>query len=120
MGEEKRKIGIGELLFGLVIILGIVGTVSFSAFEELFVEHQTAFMIASSLAFIASFFTLSVYARAKKRSHVRRVSIDSALANRIEYVGAIHSSGSQSRQLPVGTLESIFTYVFSKDGYRLA
>jgi hypothetical protein len=118
MDENKRKFGVGELLFVLVVILGIIGTVSFFAFEEYLGEYQAAFMIASSLAFIASFFALSVYARAKKRSHLRRVSVDRALSNWIDFAGSIGSSGGK-KQLPAGTLESIVVHIFTMDGYRL-
>jgi hypothetical protein len=119
MDVKKGKIGIGELLFGLIIVLGIVGTISFFAFDEFLGEHQTTFMIVSSLAFIASFFVLSVYARAKKRSHPRRVSVDRAVVNWIDYIGTVGSSGGGSQSLPAGTLESIAIHVFTINGYRL-
>jgi hypothetical protein len=120
MDEKRGKFGIGEILFGLVIILGIVGTVSFFAFEETLGEYQTTFMIASSLAFIGSFFALSVYARAKKRSHLRRISPDRAIASWIEYIGFAESTGGGTASLPAGTLESIAMHAFTADGFRLA
>jgi hypothetical protein len=120
MDKKRWKFGIGELMFGVIIILGIISTVSFFAFEEVLGEHQATFMIASSLAFIAFFFILSVYARAKKRSHLRRMNLDRALVNWIEYTGSSGSTRDASKNLRAGTLESIVISVFTKDGFRFS
>lgn len=118
--EKRTKFGVGEILFGLVVLLGIVGTVSFFYFDEYLGEYQTTFAIVSSLAFIIGFIVLSVYARRKKSTYLRRVKVERALADWFEFQAAAGRPGASSRVLPAGTLESIARHLYTVSGYQFA
>jgi hypothetical protein len=120
MLDKIRKLGAGELLLAVVVILGIIGTVSFFFFEDLLGEHKTTFIIASSLAFIGSFFVLSIYARAVKRKHTRQFSVKKDLANWMAYYSAGGRLSNQSAAMPQGTIEGIALHLYRMDGFKLA
>jgi hypothetical protein len=140
--DKKRNFGVGELLFGIVILLGVAGTISFFFIGEYLGEHQATFMIVSNLAFIGGFFALSVYARRKKARQIRRLPIARALANWLSYHAPASSGsfgptpggsftptpggpsaigpGGQAAPLPPRTLESIAAHLYLANGYRMA
>jgi hypothetical protein len=119
MLDKIRKFGAGEILFILIFLLGIFGTVSIFFFDDFFGEHRTTFIIWSSLAFIGGFFVLSVYARTIKRKQGYQYQFKQALGNWM----AVYGSGGRPDHravLPKGTIDKIALYVFRLDGFRPA
>jgi hypothetical protein len=119
MLDKIRKFGVGEILFLLIFLLGIIGTVSFFFFDELLGEHRTTFIIWSSLAFIGSFFVLSIYARVIKRRQSHQYRFKKALGNWMAVYGAGVRPDNRTA-LPKGTIENIALYLFRLDGYHAA
>lgn len=115
MQNKIRRLGIGEILFGLVIILGIIGTVSLFVFDESLGIGQQEFIIISSLAFIGAFFILSIYARWIKRTHSRLYRVRKAVQAWNTYINTPYDR--VQRPLPEGTIETIAGYFFSVNGY---
>ena len=115
MQKRIQKLGVGELLFGLVVILGIIGTVSIFFYDVSLGVSQEEFIIISSLAFIGAFFVLSVYARWIKRSHSRLYQVRKAVQSWKTYTNT--PMDRPVRPLPAGTLGTIASYFFSVNGY---
>jgi hypothetical protein len=118
MLDKIRKLGAGEILLAVVFILGIIGTVSFFFFDEYLGANREAFIIWSSLAFIGSFFVLSIYARAIKTRHSSRSLIKKDLANWMAYYGAGGGLSSASSGMPKGTIEGIALHLYRMDGFK--
>lgn len=115
MQKKIQKLGVGEILFGLVIILGIAGTVSIFYYETPLGISQESFIILSSLAFIGAFFVLSVYARWIKRSHSRNYRLRKALEAWETYNNT--PPDRVVRPLPKGTIGTIAEHFFAANGY---
>ncbi len=113
MDEEKRGVGVGELLFGVVIVLAIVGTVPIFLADEALGDSKPALIIATSLAFIGSFAALSVYGRAKKRRHVYRYGLRKSLD---DWLTSLAVPGSVPA---LQTVENIAAHLYRANGYRL-
>ena len=117
MDEEKRGVGVGELLFGVVILLAVAGTVPLFLAEEALGDSKPAVIIATSLAFIGSFAALSVYGRAKKRKHAYRYGLRKSLN---DWLASSAAPGTAAGSAPtLQTVENIAAYLYRANGYGL-
>ncbi len=117
MGEKKRGIGIGELLFGVVVALAIAGTAPLFLMDDALGDSKPGAIIITSLAFIGSFAALSVYGRAQKRKHIRRYGLRQSLS---DWMAFSAPPGSFTGPVPTRqTVENIAIHLYKANGYRL-
>jgi hypothetical protein len=115
MQKKIQKFGAGEILFGLVIILGIISTFAVFFVEEPLGMSQESFFLVSSLAFIGAFVLLSVYARWIKRTHSQQYQLRKALQAWQAY---LHTPPNQHvRPLPKGTIAAFAAAYYKLSGF---
>lgn len=117
MDGEKRGVGVGELMFGVVIMLAVAGIVPLFLADEALGDSKPAVIIVTSLAFIGSFAALSVYGRAKKRKHTHRYGLQKSLK---DWLASSAAPGAASGPAPtLQTVENIAAHLYRANGYRL-
>lgn len=117
MDEDKRGVGIGELLFGVVIMLAVAGTVPLFLADEALGDSKPAVIIITSLAFIGSFAVLSFYGRAKKRKHAHRYRLRKSLNDWLASSAA--PGGAEGSAPTLQTVENLAAHLYRTKGYRL-
>jgi hypothetical protein len=120
MFGRRIKIGIGEILLAVIIILGVVGMASLFVGDDSARDTQATLIVVTSLAFIAAFVGLSVYARRTKKRFVHRVKLPQALKNWSRYLSGLHKLPPSPKLVASGTLESIAIQFYREHGYRVS
>jgi len=119
MDQKKRRFGLSEVLFGLIILLAIAGTVPFFFNDDLLGDQKATLILGTSVTFIVAFVAFSVYGRAQKRKHYRRFGLKHSLDDWMASSGPPGAGPDDSPPPSAQTLANIAAYLYRSSGYRL-